>query len=277
MTRDQGPGGCGVGWPGGADGLPAPRAHESRSPVAALGCQRVLVGRAASRAWRGALRRWRTGQLHLPAVRRRALRDRRGRAGELPEGRHHRREHLRAAGAVLAGAGRGRRAAAARDRVRGDGTRVAHRASPGHAAPGRGQPDPGRAGRSRPAAAPRRRLVAGIKLTPLIFVVYLLITRRVRAAAVAAGTFAVTVAAGFVLLPSQSRAFWLGGVFLDERRVGNPVNPANHSLSGAVARLAGGLDAVRPWWVAAALLTGLAGLAIAALAHRRGHRLAGVA
>ncbi len=120
-------------------------------------------------------------------------------------------------------------------------------------------------------------LAAGIKLTPLIFVVYLLITRRVRAAAVAAGTFAVTVAAGFVLLPSQSRAFWLGGVFLDERRVGNPVNPANQSLSGAVARLAGGLDAVRPWWVAAALLTGLAGLAIAAWAHRRGHRLAGVA
>jgi alpha-1,2-mannosyltransferase len=119
-------------------------------------------------------------------------------------------------------------------------------------------------------------LAAGIKLTPLIFVAYLLITRRVRTAAVAIGTFAGTVAFGFVLLPSQSQAFWLEGVFMNERRVANPANPGNQSLAGAVARLAGGLDAARPWWLAAALLTGLAGLAIAAWAHRRGHRLAGV-
>jgi alpha-1,2-mannosyltransferase len=119
-------------------------------------------------------------------------------------------------------------------------------------------------------------LAAGIKLTPLIFVVYLLITRQARAAAVAAGTFAVTVAVGLLLLPSQSGEFWLGGVFLDERRVGNPVNPANQSLSGALARLAGGLDAGRPWWMGAALVTGLAGLVIAGWAHRHGHRLAGV-
>ena len=39
-------------------------------------------------------------------------------------------------------------------------------------------------------------LAAGIKLTPLIFVAYLALTGRLRAAAVAAGTFAVTVAAG---------------------------------------------------------------------------------
>jgi alpha-1,2-mannosyltransferase len=120
-------------------------------------------------------------------------------------------------------------------------------------------------------------LAAGIKLTPLIFVAYLLITRRVRAAATAAGTFAATVAAGVVLLPSQSRAFWLSGVFLNEHRVGNPANPANQSLSGAVARLAGGFDAASSWWLAAALLTGLAGIAVAAWAHQRGHRLAGVA
>ena len=40
-------------------------------------------------------------------------------------------------------------------------------------------------------------LAAGVKLTPLIFVAYLALTGRLRAAAVAAGTFAVTVAAGF--------------------------------------------------------------------------------
>ncbi len=119
-------------------------------------------------------------------------------------------------------------------------------------------------------------LAAGIKLTPLIFVVYLLVTRRVKAAVVAAASFAATVAIGFVLLPDQSWAFWPGGVFLNEHRVGDPVNPANQSLSGVVARIAGGLGAARPWWLATAVLTGLAGLAIAAWAHRRGHRLAGV-
>lgn len=131
-------------------------------------------------------------------------------------------------------------------------------------------------------------LAAGIKLTPLIFVAYLLITRRVRAAATAAGTFAATIAAGFVLLPSQSRAFWLGGVFLNERRIANPANPSDQSLSGVLARLGGGLGAARPWLLAAELLTAVAGLAIMRLGSparspaRRGgvlrhHRPAGLA
>jgi alpha-1,2-mannosyltransferase len=119
-------------------------------------------------------------------------------------------------------------------------------------------------------------LAAGIKLTPLIFVVYLLLTRRIRAAVTAAATFAATIIVGQILLPAQSRAFWLDGAFANPSRVGNPANPSNQSLSGAIARLAGGLDGVRGWWLAAALLTGLAGIAVATWAHRRGHRLAGV-
>jgi len=119
-------------------------------------------------------------------------------------------------------------------------------------------------------------LAAGIKLTPLIFVAYLVLTGRVRAAVVAAATFASTVLAGLVLLPAQSRFFWLSGAFGDPSRVGNPANPSNQALSGAIARLAGGLDGVSGWWLVAALLTGLAGIAVAVWAHRRGHRLAGV-
>jgi hypothetical protein len=49
-------------------------------------------------------------------------------------------------------------------------------------------------------------LAAGIKLTPLIFIPYLLFTRRVRAAAVSALTFAVTVGLGYVLLPQPPRS-----------------------------------------------------------------------
>jgi alpha-1,2-mannosyltransferase len=119
-------------------------------------------------------------------------------------------------------------------------------------------------------------LAAGIKLTPLIFVVYLLITRRVRAAATAAAAFAATVAVGVVLLPSPSRVFWLDGVFYDQNRIGDPANLSDQSLSGAVARLAGNLDPDYRWWAIASLLVGLAGIMVAAWAHRRGHRLAGV-
>ncbi|HEY2261203.1 MAG TPA: glycosyltransferase 87 family protein [Streptosporangiaceae bacterium] len=120
-------------------------------------------------------------------------------------------------------------------------------------------------------------LAAGIKLTPLIFVAYLLITRRSRAAATAAATFAATVAIGFALLPSPSRVFWLDGVFYNQHRIGDPANPSDQSLSGAVARLCGTLDPACRWWAIAALLVGLAGMTVAAWAHRRGHRLAGVA
>ncbi len=56
---------------------------------------------------------------------------------------------------------------------------------------------------------------------------------------------------------------------------GLPANPSNQSLSGAVARLAGSLDAARGWWLTAEFVTGLPGLEVAAWAHRRSRRLAG--
>jgi alpha-1,2-mannosyltransferase len=118
-------------------------------------------------------------------------------------------------------------------------------------------------------------LAAGIKLTPLIFVAYLLLTRRARAAVTAAVTFAATVGAGFIWLPGPSRAFWLSGVFYNQNRIGDPANPSDQSLSGAVARLAGTGDPPRAWWLVAVLLAGLAGMAVAVWAHRRGYRLAG--
>ncbi len=125
-------------------------------------------------------------------------------------------------------------------------------------------------------------LAAGIKLTPLIFVVYLLITRRLQAAVTAAVAFAATITAGWLLLPAASRVFWLDGVFAAQSRVGNAANPSNQSLAGAVARLAGGrltgghLTGAHGWWLAAAVVCGLAGLAVAAWAHQRGWQLGGV-
>jgi alpha-1,2-mannosyltransferase len=80
-----------------------------------------------------------------------------------------------------------------------------------------------------------------------------------------------------VLLPAQSRAFWLRGVFLNQSRIGNTYNPANQSLAGMLGRLGGGLPAVHGWWVFSVVVTGLGGLAVAAWLHRRDHRLAGLA
>ena len=53
-------------------------------------------------------------------------------------------------------------------------------------------------------------LAAGLKLTPAIFAVYLLVTGRRRAAATAAAAFAGTVVAGFSVFPAGSAWFWSG-------------------------------------------------------------------
>lgn len=119
-------------------------------------------------------------------------------------------------------------------------------------------------------------VATGIKLTPAVFVAYLIVTRRFRAAAVAIGTFLVTVAAGFAALPRESRQYWLGGLFLSPGRVGPVDWSGNQSLYGMLVRLFGSEDAARPYWIAAAVVTGAAGLWLAARQSRRGDELAGV-
>lgn len=115
-------------------------------------------------------------------------------------------------------------------------------------------------------------LVAGIKLTPALFIVYLLLIGRRRAALVASATFAATVAVGFALLPRDSDYFWLRRGFDDIVRISSdPV--ANTSLRGLFVRLHWPMGAA----TAVALVLGAAALMIATLAWRRGHRVLGVA
>ena len=82
-------------------------------------------------------------------------------------------------------------------------------------------------------------LAAGIKLVPLLFIAYLLLTRRFRQGAVATAAFAVTVAAGFAAFPSASVTWWLGGDFIAAGRTGFVGGQQNQSLRGALTRLAG--------------------------------------
>jgi alpha-1,2-mannosyltransferase len=119
-------------------------------------------------------------------------------------------------------------------------------------------------------------LAAGFKLTPLIFIPYLLITRRFRAAAVSAATFAVTVLGSFVLLPKAAHHYWLDALFLNANRLGNVHYVGNQSLYGAILRLIRSETAARPYQLLAEVLVGVTGLVLAAWASRRGQEIVGV-
>jgi alpha-1,2-mannosyltransferase len=119
-------------------------------------------------------------------------------------------------------------------------------------------------------------IAAGMKLVPLIFIPYLLLTRRYRQAGVAAGTFAATVALGFAVRPADSRAWWLGGLFARGSRTGFVGWEGNQSLQALITRLSGSIAAGRPIWVVAAGVTLVAGLATAAMLSRAGHPTVGV-
>ncbi|MFH8609211.1 glycosyltransferase 87 family protein [Streptomyces sp. NPDC018029] len=106
-------------------------------------------------------------------------------------------------------------------------------------------------------------VAAGIKLTPAVFIAYLLLRGRVREAATALAGFAGTVLLGAVVLPAASVEFWTRRVF-ETGRVGKAWIVDNQSLQGLVARL---LHDAEPGaaWVVPAAVTAAAGLW---LAHR---------
>jgi alpha-1,2-mannosyltransferase len=116
-------------------------------------------------------------------------------------------------------------------------------------------------------------IAAGIKLVPLIFIPYLLLTRRFRAAAVAAATFALTVILGFIVLPKDSSRWWLHGLFLRGSYNHNIIYGGNQSLLALIERLGGSHNE----WLAAAVVVGILGLGTATLLDRNGHRVLGVA
>ena len=120
-------------------------------------------------------------------------------------------------------------------------------------------------------------VAAGIKLVPLIFIPYLLLTRRFRQAAVACGAFAVTVIAGYVVLPADSSRWWRHEMFADSGRVVTFLGQeSNQSLRGLITRLAGSAAAGVAPWVAAVAIVAVLGLGAAVLLARTGHEAAGV-
>jgi len=116
-------------------------------------------------------------------------------------------------------------------------------------------------------------LASALKLTPAIFALYLLLSRRYRAAAVSMTVFAGSVMLGFAASPRDSGEFW-GGAFIDPQRVGRIENTANQTLRGAWARLLHSTN-VELWWLATAVIVGVTGMLLAARAGRDGDDVRG--
>jgi alpha-1,2-mannosyltransferase len=119
-------------------------------------------------------------------------------------------------------------------------------------------------------------LGAGIKIYPAIFIIYFLLTRRKRAAVVASGTFLVTVAVGYLMLPQLSVHFWsptgLGSL---AKRI-DASDLMNQSLNGTIARVSRSSESGEQLWRIAALVTVTAGLLTAAGLYRRFGDMAGM-
>jgi len=116
-------------------------------------------------------------------------------------------------------------------------------------------------------------IAAGVKLTPLVFVVLLLLVGRRAAAGRAALVFAGTVAVGFVAMPGAAASYWSDRL-VDAGRVGPPALAHNQSVYGALTRL---LDGPPPTllWLAVAGPLSAAVLVVGAGWWRRGDRVLG--
>jgi alpha-1,2-mannosyltransferase len=110
-------------------------------------------------------------------------------------------------------------------------------------------------------------IASGIKLTPVVFAVHLLLTGRVRSGLTALTGFACTVATGALVLPSASWEFFTRRVF-ETARVGKAWIVDNQSLQGLIARIA---HTAEPGllWVLPAAAVAVAGLTLARHVHMR--------
>nr|WP_240634730.1 glycosyltransferase 87 family protein [Streptomyces dengpaensis] len=112
-------------------------------------------------------------------------------------------------------------------------------------------------------------IAAGVKLTPAVFIAYLLLTNRRREAGAATAAFAGTVLLGALALPAASVDFWTRRLY-ETDRVGKAWIVDNQSLQGLIARALGD-PAPGPAWAVPALAVALAGMWLASRA-RTGRR-----
>jgi alpha-1,2-mannosyltransferase len=101
-------------------------------------------------------------------------------------------------------------------------------------------------------------LAGAIKLLPLVFIPYYLLTGQRRQAAVAAGSFGLFTAIGFACFPADSVAFWssLGAT----EGFGDPGRFDNQSIKGLIYRWLPALGPVSAVWLGVAAVVGVSAL-----------------
>jgi alpha-1,2-mannosyltransferase len=116
-------------------------------------------------------------------------------------------------------------------------------------------------------------IAAAIKLTPLVFIPYLLASGRIRAGITSLLTFAASVLIGFVALPTASAQFWTSR---SAQGAGGTQKMVDQSLNGVIQRAFHLNPPANTVWLVTAVIVGAAGVVVAACASRRGLELLGV-
>jgi alpha-1,2-mannosyltransferase len=116
-------------------------------------------------------------------------------------------------------------------------------------------------------------LAAALKLTPLVFLPYLLATRQWRAARNMATAFAVATGALFVIAPGASWLYFTKDVF-EVKRIGNSSLVIDQTLRAAIGRAGVSPSHALGDLITLAVLCG--GIALAVVAHRRSSAFLGV-
>ena len=115
-------------------------------------------------------------------------------------------------------------------------------------------------------------LAGAIKLTPLVFVLYLLVVRERAAAARALVAFGAATALSWLVLPGDSRTFWLHQAFSPSHK-GGTASDWNQSWWGLTGRLPAADGALHVGlWVLSCAVTLAAGVFVARRYATRGRR-----
>lgn len=117
-------------------------------------------------------------------------------------------------------------------------------------------------------------IAAAVKLTPLIFIPFLMLTRQFRAACTATGAFGICTLAALLGAPYSSLRYWSTEIF-DDRRSGNLLYVSDQNLHSAIQRILG----APPSALLVDVLTVVAacgGLAVAVWAYRSSSPMLGI-
>jgi alpha-1,2-mannosyltransferase len=117
-------------------------------------------------------------------------------------------------------------------------------------------------------------IAAAIKLTPLIFIPFLLLSRQFRASAMALGGFLLCTLGTYAVAPSASRQYWSINIF-NNKRSGNLLYVSNQNLQSALQRILGTVPPIALVASAVAIFA-IGGLIVAAAAYHVSSPMLGI-